>query len=88
MSIKRRINKKNLLAIIISLVSIIAIVAMCYVFFVPNVKLLGDKVIRIKLKEEYKDSGVKATYQGKDVSSDVKVKGKINSPSYRGRSRR
>ena len=79
MSIKRRINKKNLLAIIISLVSIIAIVAMCYVFFVPNVKLLGDKVIRIKLKEEYKDSGVKATYQGKDVSSDVKVKGKINS---------
>lgn len=35
--------------------------------------------MRIKLKEEYKESGVKATYLGKDISNDVEIKGKINS---------
>ena len=71
-------TKKIVLSIVISFVIIAILVAVCFLFFIPNVNLLGKQVITIKLNEEYKDKGVKATYQGKDISKEVQKKGKVN----------
>lgn len=70
--------KKIVLSIVISFVIIAVLAMVCFLFFIPNVSLLGKQMITIKLNEEYEDKGVKATYQGKDISKQVKVKGKIN----------
>ncbi|MBQ7137155.1 MAG: DUF5011 domain-containing protein [Bacilli bacterium] len=75
----KKVNKKVILSIILSFVLISIAIATCFMFFIPNVKLLGDRIITIKLKEEYYDKGIKATYQGKDISKQVKVKDNINS---------
>lgn len=75
---KVKVNKKVLLSIIISFIAISAIVAICFIFFIPNVKLLGDRVITIELNEDYQEKGVKATYGGKDVTKDIKIKDNID----------
>ena len=80
--IEDKTNKKNakkiILSIVISFIVIAILVLVCFLFFIPNVSLLGDRIVTIKLNEEYKDKGIKATYQGKDVSSQVKINGKVN----------
>jgi len=72
-------TKRIVLSIVISFIIIAILVTVCFLFFIPNVNLLGKQVITIKLNEEYKDKGVKATYQGKDISKQVKIRGKVNS---------
>lgn len=75
---KRKINKKVLISILVSFVLIVIIVAICFIFFIPNVKLLGSRVVTIKLNDNYKDKGVEATYQGRDITDEVKVKNNID----------
>lgn len=75
---KKSNTKKVIISIIIPFLVIAVVIGVCFIFFIPNVSLLGDRIITIKLNEEYKEKGVKATYQGKDISKDVKVKGKVN----------
>ena len=76
---KKKINKKVLFSILISFIVIAFLVAICFIFFIPNVKLLGERIITIKLNEDYKDAGFVATYQGKDITEEVKVKDNIDS---------
>lgn len=70
--------KKTLLIILVSFVSILIIVGGCFIFFIPNVKLLGSRIVTIKLNEEYKENGVSITYQGRDISKEVKIDSNVN----------
>lgn len=45
----------------------------------PDISLKGKDVVVINYKEKYVEPGYYATYKGKDISSDIKVDGKINS---------
>ena len=74
---KKKGNKKVIISIVVSFLVIAIVIAVCFMFFIPNVKLLGNKIITIKLNEDYKDKGIKVTYQGKDVSDEVKIKDNI-----------
>lgn len=76
---RRKVKERNLVILLVSLLLILAIVSVCFIFFTPNVELLGKRVVTIKLNEKYSDNGVKATYQGKDVTDEVKINGKVNS---------
>ncbi len=72
-----KIHEKAVAMTAISLILIAVIIAVCFIFFVPNIKLLGDKVITLKLDGTYKDSGIVATYRGKDVTDEVKIEDNI-----------
>ena len=74
---KIKIHKKAVLITAISLILIAVMVSVCFIFFIPNVKLLGDRVITLKLDDTYGDSGVVATYRGKDVTDEVKIEDNI-----------
>ena len=45
----------------------------------PQINLIGGKHIVINYKDNYSDMGYSAKYLGKDVTSDVKVSGNVNS---------
>lgn len=75
---KNKKTKKIVISIIAAFLIILIFVAVGFIFFIPNVSLLGDRIVTIKLNEEYKDKGIKATYHGKDISKEVKIKGNIN----------
>lgn len=75
---KLKLNKKAIISVSVSLLLIVVIVAICFAFFIPNVKLLGSRVVTIKLNENYDDKGVAVTFQGKDITDEVKIKNNIN----------
>ena len=75
---KNKKTKKIIISILISFILIAIIVSCLFIFFIPNISLLGKSIITIKLNEEYKDKGVKVIYQGKDISKEVKVKDNID----------
>lgn len=76
--VKKKKTVKTLLIIIISFVAIALVVGCCFLFFIPNVSLLGERIITIRLNEEYKEPGVTIKYQGKDISSEVKIDNNID----------
>ena len=39
-----------------------------------NIKLNGDKAITLKLDEEYKELGAKASFRNKNLTNNIKVK--------------
>ncbi len=45
----------------------------------PQIKLKGGNKVVIEYQEKYKEKGYKAKYLGKDLTDEVKVKGKVNS---------
>lgn len=71
-------NIKKILIILISFFVISLTVIVGFIFFIPKVTLLGEKVVTIRLNEEYKDDGVEATYGGKDISKEIKKEENIN----------
>lgn len=78
---EKKTKKKNIKIILIILISFFVItlaVVIGFVFFIPKVTLLGDKVVTIRLNEEYKDKGVEITCGGKDISNEVKTKNNVN----------
>jgi len=77
--INKKNNKKIIFSIGISFLIISLVVFICFMLFIPNVKLLGDKIITIRLNEEYKDLGVIAKYGRKDISSEVIIDNNVDS---------
>lgn len=65
--------------------SFVFIIALVFVFgiynqfFMPKIYLNSKSVIEINYKEKYVEPGYRASYLGKDLTSKVKVKGKVNS---------
>ena len=47
--------------------------------FFPRLKLNGSRVVEVEYKSKFKDPGYRSSYQGKDISSQVKVSGKVDS---------
>ena len=43
-----------------------------------NIKLNGDKAITLKLDEEYKELGAKASFRNKSLTNNIKVKGSVD----------
>ena len=50
-----------------------------YYFFFPQIHLKGKHTITLNYQEEYKEAGYTATVGKKDITSRVKVKGKVDS---------
>lgn len=48
------------------------------IYFSPTLKLNGKRTVTVNIHSTYKEEGAKATYQDKDVSKDVVIKGKVN----------
>ena len=55
------------------------IIAVLAAFFIlsPHITLKGKTTERINIHSAYQDPGYRATYLGKDVSKQVKIKGKL-----------
>ena len=78
---KNKNNKKNIkimLIILISFFVIALLVLVGFIFFIPKITLLGDKVVAIRLNEEYIDKGVEVTCGGKDISRQLETIDNIN----------
>lgn len=70
---------------ILSLIIIILMAVSCFgAYFLhtyivePNIKIKGDNEIVIEVKEKYKEPGVVALLEDKDISDQVKINGKID----------
>ncbi len=77
---EKKKNKTKLICIIliISLIILVIIGIIFYFFAKPKVTLKGSKEMKITIKSDYNDPGVIAKSLGKDISSKVKVSGKVN----------
>ena len=75
-------NKKNKkIFIIIIAVLLIIVLASCFIFFYilkPTIKINGNKEINLMINSEYVDQKAEAKYLKKDVSSDIKINGEVN----------
>ncbi len=77
-----KVNKKTVFLFVGLCILCLGTVLFTYLAF-PQIKLNGKSSVELNYKEVYKEKGFKATYLGKDVSGDVKVKGKVNSKKLR-----
>lgn len=44
----------------------------------PSMKLNGNKIVTLKVGDEYKDEGIKAKFKDKDVTKDIKTTSDVN----------
>ncbi len=72
--------KKKLIVrvIILSILTVFVLAALTVFIFTPKITLKGKKEMTIELAKDYKESGYKARYLGKDITSSVKVTGKVD----------
>lgn len=76
-SSKEKNNKKKKI-VIASVVTVVALVGILSLLFIPKIKLKGEKHVTIKLNQDYKESGAVATVSGIDISDEINVKGSVN----------
>lgn len=71
--IKKRRIKKSFVLVVTIFICILVIISAYLIFNNPflTISLIGNKEIKVKVGEEYKDAGVGAKYLGKDISEDV-----------------
>lgn len=64
-----------------SLIIILSVFAFLFFNYVlmPHIYLKGGSYIEINYKEKYKEPGFKASYQGEDITNNVKSLGDVNS---------
>ena len=83
---KSRVKKKNLAQIRLrqfSIVVFLFVLGVCLLslykmVFLPRIVLEGESVVEVPYLGKYKEDGYLSSYQGKDITSKVKVKGKVN----------
>ena len=64
---QKKLNKKAILLLLI----IIAIFIMLFSSKSPKISIIGDSNVTIELNSNYTDSGAKAKYGSKDISSNI-----------------
>ncbi|MDD3341164.1 MAG: polysaccharide deacetylase family protein [Bacilli bacterium] len=74
---KSQKKKKRLLLWTIILI-LILIGSIAYFVFLPNLQLKGEKNITLEYSSSYKEPGYQAYLYGKNITNQVKTKGKIN----------
>lgn len=51
----------------------------CYrMMFLPRIELKGNRVVEVEYLDKYQEEGYLSSYQGKDITDLVKIKGKVN----------
>ena len=75
----KNISKTKIIVTSIVLLFIVGLVCLYNFVLTPQINLKGKDKVVIDYKGKYSEKGFKASYLGKDVTSDVKVKGKVNS---------
>ena len=73
---KRKRRKFIINYSIILFLLIILIIAI--LFFIPKIKLNGNKIIKVEYGDHYEDPGCTATYQGKDISDKIWYEGEVD----------
>lgn len=72
-------NKELTLSLLLTFISITSItLAVVFVALKPSINLIGDKTIKLKLNEEYKEIGYTSKYFNEDLTSKVKVTNNID----------
>ena len=74
---KKFLNPVFLIILGIIVLGIILFLAYKFIF-IPQIHLKGGKTVTLAYLKEYKEKGYEATYLGKNVTKEVKVKGKVN----------
>ena len=73
-------KKTKIILIIIFVIIVLGLFSSIFInyFFTPVVKLKEGKSYIINYKDKYKEPGYKAIFRGEDLTSNVKVSGKVN----------
>lgn len=71
-------NKKKWVIVGISTLFLLLFLFLISHFCVPQITLKEGKEVKINLNDPYKEPKFKATYQGKDITKEVKKYGKVN----------
>ncbi len=80
-------KKKKIIIITLILILVVSLLSIGGVFLyrqmngVDNklvIKLIGEKSITLEVGSEYLEKGSKATYDGEDISKNIKIKGKVD----------
>lgn len=72
-------SKKSIILIVSCFVLINIVNAILLAtYFVPSIKIKGDDLVYVNLNSTYVDEGVTATYQFKDVNSEVQKEGTVD----------
>lgn len=80
---KRRINATSvsnffkLKIVDFVLIPVIALI-IAFLIVVPKIKVVGGTTMNVAYNSKYSEKGYKATFLGKDISSDVKVSGSVD----------
>ncbi len=76
---KRKLKKKRTI-IILSICFFCALLIgfIGSTFFAPEISLNGNQKVFVSINGEYVETGVKATYHGKNITKQVKVTGNVN----------
>lgn len=80
---KRKIDFKLIVLIILCILVLFAVLTIVYINVVGlksklKINLNDKKKITIEVKSEYKEKGATASYEKKNISKDIKIKGKVN----------
>ena len=71
---------KKILVIITSIICVLLLSFLVYWFLLlPRIDLKGSRKVTLDYKDQYIEKGYSAKHFGKDITKNVKVKGKVNS---------
>ena len=73
-------EKHNKISTIIGfiIIGLLLITIILLLIFIPKLKILGDKYIKLEYGEHYEEPGCTATYLGKDISDKVWYEGEVD----------
>ena len=77
-TLKEGKSKRRIVIIAFSMVVLLFFLVTLSIIYTPNIIIKGSNKMKLTYNKKYHDPGYTATYLGKDVSDDVKVKGKVN----------
>lgn len=77
---KFKCSKEKHLAIILKICLFLVVVTVISILLIasPKIELNGDSKIVLTYNQEYKESGAKASYLGKNITEDIKITGEVD----------
>ena len=76
---KRKSKKEKRRLLIFGFIAFILLLALIFViiFFIPKIKLIGSKIVRLEYGSRYEESGCSATYLGEDITEKIWYEGQV-----------
>ncbi len=74
---KKQFFNKKILIVFVCIFSVLFCGGLFQLIFFPRLSLKGEKTVVLNYKEKYVEKGYLAHHFGKDLTNDVKVKGKV-----------